>query len=387
MRLAILGGSFNPIHLGHLFLADEVLFSLRYDRLVFVPAYRSPFKLAAKDMDRTAGIRLDMLAASIAADPRFAVDDCEIKRGGVSHTIDTLKDIIRRYPLTGKPGLIIGDDLAGEFSQWHKSEEILALADIIIARRIHSNAPPCSFPHKPVTNEVIDISSAQIRRLIAEGKPWHYLVPAPAGAIIEENLLYTDKEESYYGIIIRIEKAAREELDKKRFLHSRNTALLAYDLCRRFGVNPELGYLAGLSHDLAKPLDEESLVKLAEFDGESISKLEKEKPSLLHGRSAAILLRDCFGVENKDVLEAVALHTKAGVNMCLLAKIVYIADKVEVSREKAAPELRALCYTENNLDKLFYAVFNEAVSVLRRQNMELDESTINLLGEIKGEGR
>ena len=385
MRLAILGGSFDPVHLGHLFLAQEVLSSLHYDRLVFVPAYRSPFKLAAKNMDRTASLRLEMLAASIAADPRLALDDCELKREGVSYTIDTVKDIIRRYSLTEKPGLVIGDDLTNEFLQWHESKNILELADIIIARRIHSNTPDCPFPHIPITNDIVDISSAQVRRLIAEGGAWHHLVPAEACTIIEENRLYTDTEgESYYGLIQKVEKAAREELDRKRFLHSRNAALLAYDLCQRFSVNPELGYLAGISHDLAKCLDDESLVRLAKFDGEGISKLEKEKPSLLHARCAAVLLKERFGVDNKDVLEAVALHTKASVNMCLLAKIVYIADKLEVSREKANPKLRAMCYTESDLDKLFYTVFNETVSHLRQQKIELFESTVNLIEELEG---
>jgi nicotinate-nucleotide adenylyltransferase len=389
MRLIILGGSFNPVHLGHLFLAEEVLSSLHYDRIVFVPAYRSPFKLAAKDMEDTAAYRLEMLSASLAGDPRLAIDDCEIRRGGVSYTSDTLKDIISRYSPAGKPGLVIGDDLADEFPQWHKSDEILELADIIIARRVHSGEFNCPYPHTLIKNEAIDISSAQVRSLIEEGKAWHYLVPVATRTIIEEKRLYMREEgESFYGTILRVEQAVREELGHKRFLHSRNTALLAWDLCHRFSVNPELGYLAGMGHDLAKSLDAESLLKLAKSDGGGISKLHKEKPTLLHGRSAAVLLRERFGINNEDVLEAVALHTEGGVKMGTLAKIIYIADKVEVSREKADPALRAMCYAENDLDRIFYAVLGETVSWLRSRQIDLSENTMGLLKKINlDEGR
>ncbi|MCL2193240.1 MAG: nicotinate-nicotinamide nucleotide adenylyltransferase, partial [Treponema sp.] len=86
MRLAVLGGSFNPIHMGHLFLADAVLSKLGYDRVVLVPAFRSPFKLAAQGMEDSTHNRLEMIAASIAGDPRLTLDDCEIRRGGVSFT-------------------------------------------------------------------------------------------------------------------------------------------------------------------------------------------------------------------------------------------------------------------------------------------------------------
>jgi len=96
MKLAILGGSFNPVHLGHLCIADAVLETLGYERIILVPAYRSPFKLTAKGMESSSRDRLEMLSASVSGDPRLAVDDCEIKRQGISYTVDTIKDIIKR---------------------------------------------------------------------------------------------------------------------------------------------------------------------------------------------------------------------------------------------------------------------------------------------------
>ena len=118
MKLAVLGGSFNPVHVGHLFLADAALAGLDYDRVILVPAFQSPFKIGAEGASPQD--RMDMLAASIAGDPRLTIDDCEIRRQGVSFTIDTLTDIIARYKPEGKIGLILGDDLVSAFDKWRQ---------------------------------------------------------------------------------------------------------------------------------------------------------------------------------------------------------------------------------------------------------------------------
>jgi nicotinate-nucleotide adenylyltransferase len=387
MKLAVLGGSFNPIHLGHLFLVDAVISELHYDRVVLVPVCRSPFKPSNSDTENNARDRLDMIATSIAGNPRLTVDDCEIRRGGVSYTLDTVTDIIRRYALDGKPGLIIGDDLAAEFPQWRKSEEILGLADIIIARRIHSQIINVPYPCTQIPNDVMEISSGTIREKIVANAAWRYLVPSAARTIIEERGLYGCGVQSVKNLILRVEEAAREDLNRERFLHSRNTALMTWDLCVRFGseynIDPQLGYLAGLAHDLGKPLSDKELIKVIKNDNGRISELEKEKPSLLHGRASAILLRDYFDVHNEAVLEAAALHTAGGKNMGPLAKMVYIADKMEVSREKADSALRKLVYTDNNLDRIFAAVLEQTVSWLRAKKVKVFEETLNLLEKMR----
>jgi len=391
VKLGILGGSFNPVHLGHLFIADKALVARKLDLLVLVPAYRSPFKLGAQNMESGADDRLALLAAAVCGDGRLAVDDCELKRGGISYTVDTIEDIIDRYLPSGKPSLIIGDDLAAEFPKWHKSEKILKLADIVIARRLssipHSSLPTYPFAHSLIDNEVMDISSQAVRRMIKENSGWRCLVPAGARAIIEDRQLYgytrpVSGEDCTHENILRIETAARKALSSERFLHSRNTALLAQELCRRFGLDPLAGYLAGIAHDLAKQLDVKEMIRLAKSDGGDITEIEKGKLNLLHGRAAAVLLKENFCINNKDVLEAVAVHTLGSENMGPLAKVIYIADKTEFSRNIDSA-LRKMCY-EAELDAILFAVLSKTVVKLKSKKQELSEGTLRLYNRLGG---
>jgi nicotinate-nucleotide adenylyltransferase len=386
LRLGIFGGSFNPVHLGHISLAEKALSELKLDRVVFIPAYRSPFKLDADGMETSAKDRIDMLNASIASDSRFSVDNCEIRREGVSYTINTLEDIIERYLPEGKPALIIGDDLAAEFPKWRESEKILKLADIAIGRRINSKVVEYPFAHNIIENEVMSISSQELRQRINEGGDWQTLIPSEAGAIIENRQLYgftgNVRENTVSdGIIPRIETAAREALSTERFLHSRNTAIHAFDLCRRFGLDPMDGYLAGVAHDLAKQIDNKQMLKIVKSAGMEISGLEKEKPNLLHGKAAAVLLRECFSVHNEDVLEAVTYHTSGRENMGSLAKIIYIADKTESSRN-IDPSLRKKC-REEALDNILLAVIELMIVKLQAKGADLSKDTVMLLKKIK----
>jgi nicotinate-nucleotide adenylyltransferase len=151
----------------------------------------------------------------------------------------------------------------------------------------------------------------------------------------------------------------------------------------RLSINPELGYLAGIAHDLGKQLSDKEQLRLVKNDGKKISPIEKDKPSLLHGRVSAVLLREQFGVRNEAVLEAVATHTYGGMDMGPLAKIVYIADKLEFTRMKADPAVRKLACSGNDLDVIFELVLDQTVSSLRSRKLKLSEETLNLLEKMR----
>jgi nicotinate-nucleotide adenylyltransferase len=380
--------------LGHLHLADSVLSAFDYDRLILIPAHISPFKRRGEYGAANAGPqdRLDMLLASIPADPRFSVDDMELKRRGVSYTADTVNAVIDKYRPRGKPALILGDDLAADFYRWKNAEEIAAKTDIILARRVDPRpAFEFPFPHKILNNDMMAVSSQKIREYAASDGPWRYLVPAGARVIIEERGLYGKAASSVSAeLTAAVEEAARKTLAAERFLHSRSTALTARDLALRFGLNPAEAYLAGIAHDLGKSLNKKRMLALAEKDGRPVSALERKKPGLLHGRAAAVLLQGRFKLHNKRVLEAVALHTSGAADMGPLAMVVYIADKIEFSREAVNPALREMAGKaprpgEKALSSLLLAVLEDNAAYLAENKLELLPATAELLQKLRKE--
>jgi len=393
VKYAILGGSFNPIHIGHLFMADSALTRFGYNRIILVPAFQSPLKDSPQGSSPKD--RLDMLYASIAGDPRLTVDDCELSREGISYTVDTIKIIISRYEIEGKPGLIIGDDLASTFKNWKDTEEIARLVDIIIARRLDPGIDLAAFPcpHKTLDNDLMNVASAHIRKKIASGEAWRYLVPPGAGCIIEDRALYgfskthdegkTENENGRFAeTIVSVENDARACLDPERFVHSRNTALLSWDLCRRFGFDPQKGYLAGIAHDICKSLEESELARLARQDSGGISKLEQKKPGLLHARAAAVYVHEKYGIKDKDILEAIRYHTTGVRDMGPIAKIVYIADKIEISRIDVDPVLREMS-RESDLDTLFSEVLSDTVNYLKSRHLDISYGTRRLMAAMR----
>jgi nicotinate-nucleotide adenylyltransferase len=189
MSIAILGGSFNPPHIGHLILAEEILASQRYDTVLLIPAHLPPHKIPQSDPGPE--MRLSMLRASVESWPQIIVEPCELERRGVSYTVDTLVEISEKYSSNDRPGLIIGDDLALDFlTAWKNPEKILDLADIIVAHRLYSDELDLPYPHRYIHNIVVPISSSLVRERIARHGAWRSLVASPVRAIIETYGLY-----------------------------------------------------------------------------------------------------------------------------------------------------------------------------------------------------
>ncbi|MDR1095804.1 MAG: nicotinate (nicotinamide) nucleotide adenylyltransferase [Spirochaetaceae bacterium] len=341
MKIAVLGGSFNPVHRGHIFLAETVVEKLGYGLVILVPAYISPFKQGepAGDEERRkerAEERLARLLAAVEGKRRLTVDDCELCRAGVSYTIDTVADIVERYRPDGKPGLVIGDDLAAEFPRWRRAAEIAERCDLSVADRTGGGAA-VPFPHVKLGNAVVPVSSSMVRAKIAKGEDWDVFAPEQGG-----------NGDS-------VEAKVRAMLPSGRFLHSRNVALLAVTLAGRFGLNGDDAYLAGIAHDMAKELSS----------------------PLGHGGMAAAMLAEQYGVANEDVLEAVRCHTEGEIGMGKLAKIIYIADKVEPRRRSVEPRLREMCKTAP-LEELFREIVRETHVFLERKGVVISENARRL---------
>ena len=197
MKLAFLGGSFNPIHIGHLALAEQVR-CLGYDKVLFIPVNIPPHKMLASGASSRE--RLEMLHLAVDSNPDFAVDSCEIERSGVSYTYETVRYLNKSYAgeLEAKPALIMGWDQALGFNTWNRPDEIASNADIIIARRpddltgnsFIQDKIDFPYPHILLKNAPLAISSSAVREKIKSGGAWRYLVPDEVYRYIIKNNLY-----------------------------------------------------------------------------------------------------------------------------------------------------------------------------------------------------
>lgn len=195
MRLGVFGGTFDPLHTGHLMAAQDVIEALSLDRVLFVPALRSPHK--AHEPTASAALRLQMVRSAIEGDARFELSDLEIGRGGPSYTVETLRAIAAQRPGT-RLVLILGADQWAEFGQWHEPREIASIAELALITRNgdcpseldsgFTDGPPPPSTVIPVTR--IDLSATLVRSRVRDGLSVRYLVPEPVRRIIEANNLY-----------------------------------------------------------------------------------------------------------------------------------------------------------------------------------------------------
>ena len=217
MKVAVFGGTFNPLHVGHAMLADTIVRELGYDKVLFVPTYAPPHKEMSKIIDAKHRMKMISCFCSSEGDGHFELEPCEVERGGISYTSDTLEYLTKKYEgkLTKKLAFVMGDEVAAEFSKWRNPEKVSELADLIIVHRypdvkamessLYENKPtgdykgdfsvkfdlksfgyPCIYLDSPM----LPVSSTDIRRRISEGKSFRYLVPPAVFNYIKEKGLY-----------------------------------------------------------------------------------------------------------------------------------------------------------------------------------------------------
>jgi nicotinate-nucleotide adenylyltransferase len=199
-RIGILGGTFNPVHIGHLILAQTAIETLELSRMLFIPCATPPHKSPSRLTP--AKHRLAMLEMAVEGDPRFEVSDAEIRRGGISYTLDTVADLHKTCP-DAELVFIIGADTLPELHLWKEVYTLLALCRIVAfarpgvrlgtlsAKDLHLDSP---WPERLLKDirigRLIEISSSDVRHRIAEGLSIRYLVPAAVEMYIAEHGLY-----------------------------------------------------------------------------------------------------------------------------------------------------------------------------------------------------
>lgn len=203
MRTGIFGGSFDPVHFGHLLLAEQCREQASLDRVLFVPCNIQPHKQdGPRATDRQ---RIEMLQLGIAGHQSFEVSEIEIKRGGVSYTIETLSELKTEFP-DDELFLLMGDDSLESFPKWKQPKQICELATIVVVSRpgsgevdLDSLKPLASeerfgqiLQHKFASRN-IDISSSDVRERVGEGQSIRFLMPRSVEKYIETQKIYSKK--------------------------------------------------------------------------------------------------------------------------------------------------------------------------------------------------
>ncbi len=185
-KIAIYGGTFDPVHHAHLILARDALETLGVDEVIFVPAAISPLKKAAPIANSES--RLAMVRAAVKGESRFSVEDCELRRPPPSYTIDTVEELRGRNS-DAAIYCLVGEDNVARLTKWHRFAELEKMVHFIVLDR--TGQPPSH--SYPVIERKIDIAATEIRKRVASGRSIRYLVPPAVEEIIRREKLYLEQ--------------------------------------------------------------------------------------------------------------------------------------------------------------------------------------------------
>ena len=386
MKLGIYGGTFNPPHLGHLAAAQAALEALALDALWLIPAATPPHKPmppgSPRAQDRLAMVEL--AADGLLQPERVSVSDMELRRSGKSYTADTLQAIHARHP-DAELWLLTGSDMFFSLQNWWEPEVITRLAGICAFARAQSDdmdalAAQAAYlegtygartriidlPH------LVDVSSTQLRALLAQGGGEKYLPPAVYGYILRNGL---------YGVRRDLKRLSDSELRccsysmirAKRIAHVGGVEEEAVRLARRWGADPEKARRAGILHDCTKYLDLDEQLQICRKYGIVLDHMERASAKLLHAKTGAWIAREVYGAD-EDVFQAIFWHTTGKADMRLLEKVVYLADYIEPNRDfPGLAELRRLAYED--LDRALLLGVEMSIADLTERGVPIHPNT------------
>ena len=352
-RIGIYGGSFNPVHLGHIRGAEAAAKELNLDRVIFLPAKSVHSGAVPKELE--AGThRLRMLQIAAEGSAFLEVSDLELS-GKTKYTWESLERFREVYP-SATLYLILGSDLLGNLDSWVSIGQILELADIAVLRRGEKGEQMLLDRQLPVleamgarihllSNETLTISSTQLRRLLAFGCGASFL-PQAVGAYIREQGLYHVNANWKNLPMEELEQVVISLLNPNRVAHVLGCRDTAVELARRWGADETDAARAGILHDVTKALDGPLQLTVCAEYGRILSDFSRKYAKTLHALTGSLVAERIFG-ENEAVVSAIRHHTTGKPDMSLLEKIIYVADYMEPNRDiPGVEELRRLAFTD-----------------------------------------
>ncbi len=371
MKIAIFGGSFNPVHNEHIKIAKGAVKELNLDKLVIMPTFISPHKQGLGVISPTH--RLEMLKIAFLNDDRIEISDYEIQKQGVSYTYQTVEYFKSLYP-NAELYFMVGSDMLDDFPTWKNPDQIVKNATLLLTERRSGE-----FDDSALIDKIYNLYGAKVQKLNVYGETLSStkirvykklglsldgLVPKSVENYIDENEVYP--ADRYYEYI-------KNTLPIKRRVHTAGVIFMALQLSKKLGVDSEKAELSALLHDLAKYKNPE------DYKG---FKMPKSLPEdIVHQFLGEYIARTELGVSDSEVLSAIKYHTTGRGGMSDLEKVIYIADLLEPSRTFDGVEaLRR--EVDKDFHKGFKTCLEEIVEFLKRNGKEIYELTLQAL---KGE--
>ncbi|MBZ4203895.1 nicotinate-nucleotide adenylyltransferase [Mycoplasma tauri] len=309
MKIGLFGGSFNPVHNGHIKIAEYAYKNIGLDKIYFIPTAVSPFKKnnkVAKNEDRVNMLELALEDSKM----NYEVSHFELKRGGVSYTFETIRYFKQKFP-NDELFFIMGSDLLPKFHKWEYVDEMTQKCKFVVYKRtkninkINVKKFNLLLMNNPITNESsTDIRSGQLNQTCLKVNQY-----------IGNNFLYANE------IIHSI-------LSARRAKHCVATAEFAAKLAKSFKYDAKIAYYAGLFHDICKEMNEDSFRNFLGQFYFDINDKNKYPFHKLHQMAGAHWVRDIYMNENEDIFNAIYIHTTLSPELSVLDKIIFIADKI-----------------------------------------------------------
>ena len=337
MRIVIFGGTFNPIHNGHMKVIKSAVKLLSPDRFILMPAHIPPHK-SAKDLVSDVH-RINMCREAVKDIAGVEVSDYEMQLGGKSYTVNTLEHFRTEHP-DDELCFLMGSDMLKSFSGWFHADRIMELASLAVFARNPEDAKTIDRDADEIVRKrggkcvVLDctpsvVSSTDIRARLMAYSNADGFIPKCVGDYIRKNNLYKFDRSKYTKYVSYLQK----NLSEKRFRHSVNVANEALRLAVVYDCDRDRAYEAGLLHDTCKEIPYDKQLELVKRSSSFVDEVELAAPKTYHGIAASVYLKEHFGVDDEEILSAIRYHTVAKKGMTLLEKIIYIADLISVERD------------------------------------------------------
>ncbi len=356
LNIGLYGGSFDPVHKGHVRVAHAFLRQMKPEKLIVMPCRIPPHK------DKTDGAggeaRLRMLRAAFAKDEKVEVSDFELKKDGVSYTVETLRELKKQYP-DRNILLVVGADMFLTLREWKEAAEIMTLCEPCVYDREHSSKEIRAYADglkrdfgtetRFIKGANVDLSSTVLRSALSEDKPVGGLIPKAVRGIIDETGVY--RSEEYRLKLYRCE--SERLVEEKRFNHILRVEKAAVALAEHYGADVYKARAAALLHDVTKRKTHEEQLNMAREFGIIGAEEFDKSPKVAHAFTASAYAEHRFLISDSDLLNAIRYHTTGRAGMSLLEKIIFLADGIEEGRVfDGVEEIRRAAFEDIDLAML-----------------------------------